>query len=287
MATDTSSATRRGDVEREFLANLGRAAGGAIVFALPVLMTMEMWSLGASLERWRLAAMLLGALPLLVGLSHFVGFEETDTWVDDLRDAFVAIAVGFTTSAVVLTLLGLVDPDRSFDETLGAILIQTVPASFGAVIAQGQLGQTDEADERANRKAGYGGDLLFNAAGAVFLAFNIAPTEEIDLIAASMTPLHAIALVIVSVVVMHAIVYVVRFAGQSRLRPEGHGFWSLFVRYTLPGYAVALVSCAAMLWVFGRLDDYGASSALRLVVVLGFPAAVGAAFARLIVGGQS
>lgn len=281
------SATRMREIEKGFLVSLGRAAGGSIVFALPVLMTMEMWSLGASMDRPRLALLLVGIVPLLVGLSHYIGFEETETWVDDLRDAFVAIAVGFVTSAIVLSLFGLIGPHLSFDEVLGAIVIQTVPASFGAVIAQGQLGQSDAADDSRNRQAGYGGSLLFVTSGAVFLSFNIAPTEEIDFISASMTPWHAIALLLVSAATMHAIVYSVGFEGQSATRPDDYSFWSVFVRNSLPGYAIALLVSAAMLWIFGRLDDLGASAALRLVIVLGFPAAVGAAFARLVVGGQS
>ena len=278
------SAARRREIERGFLVDLGRAAGGAIVFVLPVLMTMEMWQLGASLERWRLAALLIGVLPLLVGLSHFVGFEETETWVDDVRDALVAIAVGFVTSAIVLTLFGILEPSLSFDEMLGAVVIQTVPASFGAVLAQGQFGQTDGQDQRHTAKAGYLGDLLFIATGAVFLSFNVAPTEEVDLIAASMSPFHAIALLATSLVAMHAIVYSVGFEGQPPRGP-GHGFLSVFVRYTLPGYAIALIACALMLWAFGRVGDLGLAAALKLLVTLGFPASIGAAFARLIVGG--
>jgi len=282
-----STAKSRREVEFGFLVGVGRAAGGAIVFALPVLMTMEMWSLGASMDRPRLALLLVGIVPLLVGVSHYVGFEETDTWIDDIRDAFVAIAVGFVTSAAVLTLFGLIEPGLSFDEALGAIVIQTVPASFGAVIAQGQLGQSDETDKRRNREAGYFGTLLFLACGAVFLSFNIAPTEEIDLIAASMTPFHAIALTLASIAALHAIVYSVGFAGQSAARPQDYRFWSVFVRNSLPGYAIALAVSFVILWIFGRVDDLGFSAALRLVVVLAFPASIGAAFARLIVGGQS
>lgn len=283
--TKMTSAARR-EVEHGFLVDLGRAAGGAIVFSLPVLMTMEMWSLGAGLERWRLMLLLAGVLPLLVGLSHYVGFEDTETWVDDVRDALVAVAVGFATSAVVLSLFGVLHPGLSFDEMMGAVVIQTVPASFGAVIAQGQLGQSDDERENRNRQAGYGGDLLFLATGAVFLSFNVAPTEEIELISASMTPLHAIALAAVTIAAMHAIVYLVRFVGQRGRRPDGHAPFSLFLRYTVVGYAIALAVSAAMLFVFGGLDDLAAAAAVRHVVVLGFPSAVGAAFARLIVAGD-
>ena len=40
---------------REFFINLARAYGGAVLFLFPILMTMEMWWLGAYLDGTRLA----------------------------------------------------------------------------------------------------------------------------------------------------------------------------------------------------------------------------------------
>lgn len=283
MTDAAPTAPSRRDVEIGFLVGLGRAVGGAVVFSLPVLMTMEMWSLGASMDRVRLAALVLLLLPLLVGLCRFVGFERTTCWSDDMRDAFVAFAIGFVTSAIVLSLFGLIAPGMSFDEVMGAIVIETVPASLGAALAQGQFGQQDEEDERNARKGGYGAELLFMAAGALFLSFSVAPTEEVDLIAAEMTPFHAVTLALVSIAALHAVVYALQFSGQEPLDPEGAPAWSVFARYTLVGYALSLIVCLVVMWAFGRFDDLGLEAALRLIVVLGFPASVGAAFARLIV----
>jgi uncharacterized membrane protein len=84
---------------RAFITGIARAFGGALIFALPMLMTMEMWHLGFYMERWRLAVLLLLLLPLLVGLSHYIGFETTFDWEDDLRDSLVAIAVGATAAS--------------------------------------------------------------------------------------------------------------------------------------------------------------------------------------------
>ena len=36
-------------------AGLGRACGGALIFGLPMLMTNELWELGATMDRLRLA----------------------------------------------------------------------------------------------------------------------------------------------------------------------------------------------------------------------------------------
>lgn len=102
------------------------------------------------------------------------------------------------------------------------------------------------------------------------------------LISVQFTPWHALALIAASLVVMHAFVYSVGFRGQET-RPEGTSFWSIFLRFTVVGYAVALLMSLFILWIFGRTDGESWSQILILTVVLGFPAAVGAAAARLIV----
>ena len=60
--------TPRGTTRR-FATGLARAVGGAVIFAIPLLMTMEMWALGFTLEPLRLALFLALGLPLLVGLA--------------------------------------------------------------------------------------------------------------------------------------------------------------------------------------------------------------------------
>ena len=57
------------------------------------------------------------------------------------------------------------------------------------------------------------------------------------------------------------------------------------LRLTLGGYGVALSLAALLLWLFGRLDAAGASEAVTRIVVLGFPAAVGAGGAHVLLGG--
>ena len=75
-------------------AGLGRAFGGALIFGLPMLMTNELWELGATMDRLRLALLLLLGIPLLVGVSHRIGFEASFGWREDLRDAAIALGVG-------------------------------------------------------------------------------------------------------------------------------------------------------------------------------------------------
>lgn len=265
-----------------FGVGLARAVGGAMIFALPILMTMEMWSLGFYMDRVRLAILIVVTLPLLVGLSHFSGFEETFDFVEDLVDALVAYAVGFATAAVILLLLGVLGSGQSLDEIVGKLALQAVPGSIGALLAQSTFGQrAEENEEKPERPSGYWSQIFLMAVGALFLAFNIAPTEEIVLLAYMMTAWHIAALALLSIVAMHAFVYAVDFSGGHELT-QGHSLWSVFLRYSVVGYAVALLISAYVLWTFGRLDTTSLHETVTTVLVLAFPASIGAAAARLI-----
>ena len=269
---------------RKYAIGLARAFGGAIIFGLPNLMTMEMWALGFYLDRPRLLLFLIVNFGILVGLSRFSGFEDTANLKEDLLDALAAYGVGVIASAATLSLFGVLMPGMSLGELVGKIAVQSVPTSFGAMIARKQMANSEEEHEEdaAMRRAGYGWQLFLMVAGALFLAFNLAPTEEMILIGFKMTPWHGLALVLTTIVILHAFVYGVGFAGQEQ-PPEGSGFWRLFVFYTVAGYGIALVISLYVLWTFGRMDGADLSQIASMTAVLAFPAAVGAAIARLVV----
>lgn len=266
-------------VPGHFIIGLGRGIGGALLFALPMQMTMEMWELGFSMDRWRLVLLLVVALPLLVGIAHKVGFEETFGWKEDLRDAFIAYGLGILTSALVLVLFRLLQPAMPASEILGKIAIQAVPSSIGALLGRSQLESAHQ--DSGNDDASYGGELLLMAVGALFLNLNMAPTEEMILISYKMTDWHALAVVALSLVLMHGFVYAVSFKGGHEIE-AGTPQWHAFIRFTLPGYVIALLISLYALWTFGRLDDVGATPAIMAMIVLAFPGAIGAAAARLI-----
>ena len=274
---------------RDYSVGLVRAFGGAIIFGLPLLMTMEMWHLGFALQPHRQIVFQLVNILLLIGLSRFGGFERTCSLTEDILDAFAAYGVGIIASAAVLAVFGIVTPDMPASELVGKVAVQSVPASFGAMLARKQLSaggaeqeQEEQEEEEAVRGAGYGGQLFLMTAGALYLAFNVAPTEEMILIGFIMSPLHEAALVVASLIILHGFVYNIGFAGQEE-RPEGAGFVRTFIVFTVVGYAIALLVSGYALWIFGRTDGAALNQIVAMTVVLGFPAALGAAIARLVV----
>src|SRR5688572_32845549 len=90
---------------RDFAIASARAFGGAIIFSLPLMMTMEMWWLGFYMDRFRLVLFLVLTVPVLAVLSHYAGFERADGPMDLVLNAFTALAVGFIASAFILVLL--------------------------------------------------------------------------------------------------------------------------------------------------------------------------------------
>ncbi|TGX52283.1 TIGR02587 family membrane protein [Sphingomonas gei] len=271
----------------DFAYSLARAFGGAIIFGLPLLMTMEMWSIGLYVHPLRLLLFIAANFVVLVFLSRFGGFERTANLREDMLDAFAAYAVGMISSVAILCLFGLLSRGTALDELVGMVAIQAVPGSFGAMIARKQLtgGDPDEGEDedeaKAARSAGYAGQLFLMLAGALFLAFNVAPTEEMILIAYKMNPWQILLLMLASMLLLHILVFAVGFAGQEE--PEGFGIVRRFLLFTVPGYAIALAVSFYVLWTFGRVDGNAFAVIAETMVVLGFPAAIGAAIARLVV----
>jgi putative integral membrane protein (TIGR02587 family) len=281
MADNSNSGNSRGESERlpkhSFGLDLAHDFGGAILFSFPLLMTMEMWWLGFYMDRFRLALFLVVAFAMVMGLSYFEGGEETIEI--EVLDALVACAAGYTVSAVMLTLFGIIKPGMSADEVAGKISLHAVPGCIGAILAR-RLLEVEETNKEKRRRRGYWAKVFFMGVGAVFLAFQLAPTEEMVLIGHRMTEWHAAALAVLSLCVMQAFICSVERRREAIL--TGSFFWDVFLRFTIVGYATALLISLYVLWTFGRLDGAAAAEIVMATLVLGFPAALGAAAARLI-----
>lgn len=266
---------------RQYATALSRAFAGAIIFSLPLLMTMEMWWLGHYLRPEILLQFSLVQMVVLYGLSKVAGFEESHNRVDDVLDAFAAYGVAGLTSTAALLLFGVIGPSTPIHEAAGKIAIQSVPASFGAMIGAKLMGEGEAIEKQERWRDTYGGRLFLALAGALFLSFTVAPTEEILLIAFQMSWWHGLVLVLLSVLLLHAIVYLVGFPRQDLRSERSHGF--ALLRHTLPGYAIAVIASTYILATFGRIAGLDIGPMAMAVAVLAFPASIGAAIARIVV----
>ncbi len=286
MLGKSSKASSESEINDNFLKGLSRAFAGAIIFSYPILMTMEMWSLGFTISPTRLTIYILLSIPLLVGLSYFVGFKDTENIADDIIDAFVGFAVGFVASAILLYIFGLIDSSMSYYEIFGKITLQSVTAAIGAMYAHSELGNSDgdfsKDQEKKNDRLNYWGELFLMSVGAILLAMSPAATEEMYLIAFKMSDIQIILLALGSLIMMHAFVYTVGFKGGESMNDET-SFWTVFLRFTVVGYAIALLMSLYLLWTFGSLDGMGLKEIIKVIIVLGFPAALGAAASRVII----
>jgi putative integral membrane protein (TIGR02587 family) len=199
--------------EQHFWIGVARGFGGALLFAMPILMTMETWWLGFYAGRWRLAIYLVLSIPLVLGLAYFAGLKQDIELHEVVLDGMTAYAIGILTSVVVLSLMGILSVQMAPREIIGKIAVQTPTAAFGAVLARSQLGSGGREEKQKKQQSGYPGELFLVAAGAFYLASTVASTEEMILIPFKMTTWHAAALIVFSLLVMHAFLYTMKFKG--------------------------------------------------------------------------
>jgi putative integral membrane protein (TIGR02587 family) len=259
---------------RPVTTGLGRAVAGALLFAMPLFMTMEVWRLASSVDRYRLALLALATVALVIGLARNFGSTEDSGWRPSLVDAGVAVAAAAVAGGTILTVLHVLDWLPGWRDAVSVLALEMLPAAVGASYARSQLGEGGG----GTRRTGYGHELFLMVAGAVVFSSNVAPTEEIVLLAATVTPWHTLALVVVSLALLHAFVYEVGFRGQE----EKDGPVKAFLTFSVVGYLIAVAVSAFLLWTLGRFANTGLLMVVTESVVLALPASLGAAAARLI-----
>jgi putative integral membrane protein (TIGR02587 family) len=266
----------------ESLQEYGRGLAGGLLFSLPLLYTMEVWWAGFIAAPLRLLALLGFTYVLLLGYNRFAGLRYDASWSEVAIDSVEELGLGLVTAATVLFLLGRIGFDMSFDETLGKIVIEAAVVAIGFSVGTAQLhaGGEEDAGKSGDEKPAWTGELVIAFCGAVLFAANVAPTEEIVMIAVEAGALRLLGLVVLSVAVSTLILYFTNFRRTDRaVRHERHRDVVLGSTIT---YAAALVASAIILWFFGRFDGTSAAVAIRETVVLGLPASLGASAGRLL-----
>lgn len=121
------------------------------------------------------------------------------------------------------------------------------------------------------------------AAGALFMAISVAPTEEVPMIAASLDSVRVVAMVLAGVAIGWIIVHASGFAPDHSTRRGSSVDRKIALGQTLVATAVALLVAAALLVAFGQIGfDDPFNLILTQTLVLGIPAVIGAAAGRIV-----
>ncbi|MEH2124000.1 TIGR02587 family membrane protein [Nostoc sp.] len=289
---------RQKNVWKNEINDIIRGACGGFLFGIPLLYTMEVWWIG-SLAKAQFIMMAIALMFIVVYLLNQIeGFRKRRySWLaaQAAIDTVEAIAIGIACSTFVLLLLRELTPETSLKESLGKIIFESVPFALGVALANQLLGDTENSNGkgqgsvRENNTTKNKGDELHatftdvggTLIGATIIAFNIAPTDEIPMLAAATSPPWELAMIAASLLISYAIVFQAGFSNQQK-RKEQKGIFQRPSSETIMSYLVSLLAGAFMLWFFQKLtfsDPW--TMWLDCTLILGLPATIGGAAGRL------
>jgi putative integral membrane protein (TIGR02587 family) len=243
------------------LREYARGMAGGLMFSLPLLYTMEVWWTGFVADPTRLMIYVAATFVLLLGYNHYAGLHQDASWSEVAIDSVEEMGLGLIVATIVLFLLGQLETDMQAFEIVGKITVEAMTVAIGISVGTSQLGGGDDrekggAEASAKEDVTFSGQLVIAACGAMLFASNVAPTEEIIMIASEARVQNLLGLAVLSILLTGLILYYIEF---RRLEPLRCGARDISVVVgTIITYAVALVVSAAVLWVLrpnGRCDN--------------------------------
>lgn len=278
------------------LQNVLRAASGGFLFGIPLLYTVEVWAIGSSTQPLWLLAVLGTTLLVVWLLTQVEGFRQTLALhpLEAVMESIEAVGIGLLCAALALVLLQRITLETPRSEMLGKLVFEGVPFSLGAALTRSILSRNQNRDRRTvsrpHRQTSPTlaslrdtlNDLDATLIGAILIAFSIAPTEEVPLLASSLPPLWLLLIMAASLGLSYAIVFASGFT--DRTERQQRGLLLSPITETMAAYLVALAASATMLVFFQQLtlaDPW--PEWLSDCLVLGLPASVGGAAGRILI----
>lgn len=284
---------------REF-DDIVRGVSGGFLFGIPLLYTMEVWWIGSEISPSVMLSLLTTTFVIVFLLNRTEGFRKTQSqhFLDNVMDTVQILAIGIICVTFVLILLGEIQRGTPLNEAAGKIILESIPFALGAALARSFLSGdrwSCSDDENSNnpcdpRKKKDNVELQATLAdigatliGAMIIAFNIAPTDEIPMLDASVTPPLLLAIIAASLVISYGIVFQAGFTTQQKRRQQ-QGIFQRPLSETVASYLISLFAAAFMLFFFKRLTfDDPWTVWLNYTILLGFPASIGGAAGRIAV----
>lgn len=281
------------------LDDLVRGASGGFLFGIPLLYTMEVWWIGSSVSMARVLLALVLTFAIVLMLNRTAGFRKSadSDPRDDIMDTIEAMAVGIVCAAFILVLLREVTLATPLNEALGKVVYEGVPFTLGVALANQFLRSDEDPSSEESRNSSpksskgaqnnalnatlsdIGGTLI----GSIVIAFNIAPTDEIPMLAAAVSGLWLLGIMAASLIISYAIVFEAGFANQ-RKRQQQQGIFQRPLSETIASYLVSLLAAMLMLVFFDKLNGQDPwQTWISYTILLGLPATIGGAAGRLAV----
>ena len=275
------------------LKDLIRGASGGFLFGIPLLYTMEVWWIGSYVGALRSLLALLFTFAIVFLLNQTCGFRRSGdlSAIEAAMDSVEALAIGVVCTGITLVVLQEITLQTSLQETLGKLIYEGMPFTLGVALANqflsgdGRETQPDEGSSQKQSKDGELNDTLSDIGatliGALIIAFNIAPTDEIPMLASAASGLWLLAVMALSIVISYIIVFAAGLTNQQK-RHQQQGVFQRPISETIAAYLVSLFAAMLMLVFFQKLQfDDPWQLWLSHTILLGLPAAVGGAAGRL------
>ena len=262
--------------------DLARAFCGALLLALPLHYTMEMWARARAVPSWMLIIVVLSAYFLNVGYCYYSNFKTKPARQVPWFDALESVGIGFIASLVTLLLIDQITYEMSWEAIIACVALETVPTSFGASLAKSQLSGRNSDDDLTSSWSRDVKKMFAALLGAVMFAFNVGATQEPIVIATSIKAPQLIGIVFFSLFVSYLMCFMTGYeqneaaSDQDIMGPS----WA----ETVICYSISLLVSAALLWMFGYLTSTTpASLAIPWIVVLGYATTLGGSAGRLVI----
>ena len=272
-------------------------ASGGFLFGIPLLYTMEVWFIGSDIEPPILLSSLAVTFTIVLMLNQIEGFrpEKNLTILENIAETIETLAIGITCAALMLIVLQEINGQTSLSEALGKIVFEAIPFSVGVAFSRSLLSRDAETDSDNNNQSVQSSkqqaivwkdtvaDLIAAMIGSLFVSFSIAPTDEIDMLAASASSGWLLIMMLASLLISYSIVFASKITNyQNRLKQSG--IFQSPKSETIMSYLVSLLTGILIMWFFHKLtfsDPW--FMWLRHGIVLGLPACIGGAAGRLAV----
>lgn len=269
-----------------------RGACGGFLFGIPLLYTMEVWWIGSLAQPPMILVAIIITFFVVYFLNRTEGFRKypkSNRPYEAVIDTVEAMAIGIICATFMLILLRELTFDNFLKESIGKIVYESVPFTLGVALsnqflAGGKKGNSAEQNKQTNNQDELHatlGDIGGTLIGATVIAFNIAPTDEIPMLAAAVSANWLLAVIATSLLLTYGIVFEAGFANQQK-RFRQRGIFQQPLGETIMAYLVSLIAGMFMLWFFQKLtfsDPW--TMWLDHALLLGLPASIGGAAGRL------